>query len=406
MNLNTRHSCSWTVTTAALTVAAALTACRPANEFAPPPPAKVTVARPAKQQVVLHREFTGRTAAFESVDVRARVPGYLQQVHFEEGKQVDEGDLLFTIEQAPYEASLAAARAQLDTALAEVEETKFDYDKTKGLYERENASQQELVMSKAAYDSAEAAKLAAQAAVDSAQLDLGYTEIKAPIAGRIGRRLVDAGNLVGQREPTLLTTIVRWSPIYVYFTVSERDVLELLRERAASSRLERAHIEVYVRLADGSDYPTPGVVDFADNRVDSATGTVQVRAVFENADEILVPGIFARVRVPSKPVEALLVPDAALQRDLSGYFVLVVDDGGQVERRDVEIGDLLGKARQITHGLDGSELVIVKGLQRAREGATVEADQTTFEPEIHSPGASDTGGPGSRPAGTQPAGDE
>jgi RND family efflux transporter MFP subunit len=304
----------------------------------------------------------------------------LERVHFEEGGAVEAGELLYEIERAPYEATLEAAQAELARAEAAVAEAKFELDRVVRLRERDVASEQELVAAQAKYDGAVAVQQAAAAAVTQAELDLGYTRITAPIAGRINATRVDAGNLVGDGERTLLTTIVPWDPIYVFFSVGERAVLELRREAAETGQRRRDVVDVFLRLADGSDYPIPGKVDYVDNRVDPSTGTIGVRAVFENPDEVLIPGIFTRVLIPNPPREALLVPEVALQRDLDGYFLLTVNAENAVARRNVEVGEQVGNARVVTGGLAEDARVIINGLQRARPGATVAPEPATFEP--------------------------
>jgi RND family efflux transporter MFP subunit len=351
----------------------------PKNEYVPPPPPNVTVAQPVEQPVTEFLEFTGRTDAFETVEVRARVQGFLEKTHFEDGAPVEAGDLLYTIEQGPYKASLQSAQAQLAQAEAEINRTQFDYNKMQDLYKESMANDQELSDAKSAYEAAQAAKLAADAAIASATLDLGYTEIRAPIAGTTDRSRVDVGNLVGRGEPTLLTTIVRRDPIYVYFNANERDALRFRRERIESERAGRPDAPVHLVLVDGSEYPITGRIDYVDNEIDPNTGTIQVRAVFDNPDELILPGLFVRVRIPLETKEAILVPESALQRDLAGYFLLVADESGKVARADVEIGMLADRFRAIESGLKGDERVIVNGLQRARPGVTVTVETTTLE---------------------------
>ena len=242
----------------------------------------------------------------------------------------------------------------------------------------------EFVEAQAAYEGAKASLLATEAAVAQAELDLAYTRIAAPIGGRVNRSAVDTGNLVGQGEPTLLTTIVSWEPIHVYFTISEREVLDFRRRRIGAKE-KPADIEARLTLADGTAYPLPGRIDYADNRVDPQTGTIRVRAVFENPDRLLVPGIFARVRIPRKKSQATLVPEVALQRDLGGYFVLTVNDKGVVARRDVTVGANVGEYKVIASGLDGGERIVIRGLQRARPGVHVNAESTVL-PFVEQPG--------------------
>ncbi len=353
-------------------------ACGEANEFAAPPPPTVTVAQPLEQEVVTYAEFTGRTEAVESVEVRARVRGFLETVEFEEGGEVEAGELLYTIEDQEYKAAVQTAEARKARAKAEMERAKIDAERILRLYESNNAAEMEYVNAKANYQRADAEVLAADAALTQAKIDLGYTRITAPIAGRINRTRVNVGNLVGQAEPTVLTTIVPWNPIYVYCSVGERQVLQWRRLVAMGTT--RKENEVFIRLADGSDYPLPGKVDYVDNKVDPKTGTLRVRAVFNNPENLLVPGIFVRARVPGEPKETILVPETALQRDLSGYFLMVVNKDNKVERADVETGPKVPDYRSITAGLDANQQVIIKGLQRVRPGITANAENITLPP--------------------------
>lgn len=357
---------------------AGLFGCQDQNTFVPPPPPAVTVAPPVRDNVVTYLEYTGRTVPFQTVALRARVSGFLEEVYFEEGATVDAGAKLYQIERDPYEAALQAAKAELAKAEAVVAEKEFELQKTQGLRERDVATQQELVVAQANYDGAVALQQAAAAAVTEAELNLSYTEIHAPIAGRINASRVDAGNLVGPGEGEPLTTIVPWSPIHVFFTVGERDVLTLRREAAATGQRKRDIVDVYLRLADGTAYPEPGKIDYVENRIDPDTGTVGVRAVFENPDEVLVPGIFTRVLIPNPPQEALLVPEVALQRDLSGYFLLTVGEDNVVRRQNVTVGARVGSVRAIADGLSDDALVVINGLQRARPGGKVDPQTGTF----------------------------
>lgn len=374
--------------------------CDEQNTYAPPPPPQVTVAQPVRDEIVVHLEFAGRTAPSEAVELRARVSGILENIAFDEGEPVSAGKLLFEIERAPYEAALEAAKAALAQAEAQVAEAEFDVQNTQELYDQGAATEQELVIAKAKYESAVAARSAAASNVTQAELNLGYTRITAPISGRINQSRVDVGNLVGLGEPTLLSTIVTWSPMYVYFNVGERDVLRLRRERAAEARDAHGDVPVLIRLADGTEYPLAGRIDYVDNRVDPETGTVRVRAVFDNPEEVLVPGIFARVRLPLPAREALLVPEVALQRDLAGYYLLAVDEEGAVSRRNVEVGELIGPARVITAGLADETWVVINGLQRALPGSKVDAQRTTFEPALPArPTTAPTGAAGAAAGG-------
>lgn len=353
--------------------------CNEPVKFQPPPPPTVTVAKPIRQTVTSFFELPGRTIPMASVDVRARVPGYLKQVHFEEGQDVEAGMLLFTIEPAEYEAELQSAQAAVQTAEAEQIRAESEFTRIERLHRNQNAAETEFVNARAALSAAQADILAQQAALQQAELNLSYTQVTAPMAGRIGRKMVDEGNLVGQGDPTVLTDIVAWNPIQVEFSADERDVLDWRRRIAREGRRDR--VPVLLRLADGSKYPIAGRVDYVDNEVDPTTGTLTIRAVFDNPDRILVPGLFVRARVPELAPDALLVPELAVLRDSRGHFVLLVDEAGKVQRSEaVQVGLQVGTMRVIEGGLEDDARVIVNGLQRARPGADVKVETVQLEP--------------------------
>ncbi|MCA9250841.1 MAG: efflux RND transporter periplasmic adaptor subunit [Phycisphaerales bacterium] len=319
-------------------------------------------------------EFTGTTESIEFVEIRARVKGFLEKVNFEPGADVNEGDLLFVIDSKPFQAQLDKAEANLASRNAELSLAEYDFKRVERLHEENNAAEYELIQARSGWGKAKAAVQAAKAAVDESQLNLGYTRIQAPISGRLSRSFVDAGNLVGAGEYTLLTTIVKDDPIYAYFNASEQKLLEFLeshpekRSRIAPQQREPLHLG----LANETGYPHEGQVDWADNRVDANTGTIRIRGVFPNPDHVLLPGLFARIRAPKSIQEnALLIADRALGADQGGRFVLVVDEQNVVDKRYVEIGSVENGMRIIVKGLAPDERVIVKGVQRARDGAKV-----------------------------------
>jgi RND family efflux transporter MFP subunit len=357
----------------------AIAGCKTEYEFVPPPPPEVTVAQPLDDKIVVFREFTGRTAPEERVEIRARVRGFLREIAFQEGELVDANDVLYRIEPEQYEAALQSAQASAKDAEAEVERTQFEFERLKDLYEKQVAAQTEYIDAMTAYKRADAELLAAKANVTQAQLDLDYTTIRAPISGRVNLSVTDVGNLVGPTESDVLTTIVPWDPIYVYFTVSERRVLEFRRQQARTAQ-NMGDLTVYIRLADGTDYPHTGTIDYADNSLDPDTGTLRVRAIFPNPDSLLVPGIFARVRIPKDAESALLVPEVALQRDLAGYYLMTVGTDNKASRVNVTIGDRAGTYREVIEGLSGDERVIINGLQRVRGGAPVNPTLTQLKP--------------------------
>jgi len=342
-----------------------------ANQFVPPPPPSVTVARPAERSVTDYAEFTGTTQAVESVEIRARVEGFLQSVHFEAGAVVRKGDLLFVIDPKPFQAALAEAEANLKMAETDLKLAEDKLRRNQSLFARRAISNLELIESQSERDRDAAAIEVAKAQVRKARLNLQYTEVRAPIDGRAGRNLVDVGNLVGAGEPTLLTTVVKYDPMYVYFSVSERDLLAYQKKRETSKSSEDTDT-FEMGLADDSGYPHAGRLDFLENQLDPDTGTILVRGVFPNPDKKVFPGLFARVRVPVDVKEdALLVPEEALGMDQRGRFLLTVNDENVVEYRSVETGALLDGMRVVLQGISASDRVVVNGLQRARPGAKV-----------------------------------
>jgi len=366
-----------------LCVAWLVSGCDQQNEFIPPPPPTVTIASPVEETYTVTREFTGRTEATETVEIRARVQGFLEAVEFRDGDIVEAGDVLFRLEREPFEAALASAIAERDRAQASLDLAEAVLDRTELAAKSKAVSELEVLEKRAERDVAEANRKAAEAAVAQAELDLSYTVIHAPIGGRLSRRYVDVGNLVGAGESTLLTTLVADNPIFVYFNVDERRVLDFLRTRPAGGptagrRADPPRVTLF--LADGVEYPSPGEITFAENVVNPDTGTVTVRATFENDEELLYPGLFARVSVPMDEKRGLLVPQVALQRDQAGWFVLAVDGEGVVYRRDVELGPRQGPRRVVLSGLAADDRVIVRGVQRARPGSRVNAvEQGTQE---------------------------
>lgn len=376
------------------------------NEFIPPPPPTVTVANPDVRDETIYQEYTGRLESVETVVIRARVRGFLESVDFEEGSDVEQGDLLFTIEPELYEANLATAQAQLSNAIAERDLARTTLDRVNRAFEGGGVSDIEVREAEAALDQAEAAVNAAQADIASAQLDLDYTTIVAPLSGRISRKLVSAGNLVGADGSTELTTIVVDDPIYLYFSVSERDLIEMLRHAGSMGETReqrRDRIRVRLQLADGSEYPLRGRIDFTENVVDPTTGTLRVRAVFENPDGLLYPGLFGRVLIPFRSDEFMLIPEIAIQRDIVGPYAMIVDADDVVKRRGLVLGALVGDERIVESGLQPSDRIIVRGLQRAREGLTVTpaiADQQPAAPQAPSAAGAATG----QPSGAQPSG--
>jgi len=356
----------------------ALLGCRAKNTFVQPPPPEVTVAKPEQRDVTVFIGVAGRIEAKESVDIRARVSGFLNTVEFEDGQVVTEGQQLFLIEPEPYEAAALAAQADLSSARASREIAQTNYDRRVQAYETKAVSEIDVLTAKANLDSAEASVLAAESALVKAEINLSYTRVESPVTGRIARRLVSVGNLVGGSTATLLTNVVVQDPIHVYFNVSERLLIPKfgLLTSLTEEDLERAP-EVYVELADGTRYSKPGYIDYIDNRADASTGTVTLRAEFPNPDGALLPGLYGKILIPEVTRDALIVPDLAVLRDIGGTYVLVVNDENKVEARYVELGSKIEADRVVDSGLTGEENVVVNGLQRARPGIEV---VTTVQP--------------------------
>jgi RND family efflux transporter MFP subunit len=299
------------------------------------------------------------------------VRGVLEKVLFKEGSDVEKDALLFVIEQKPYQAALAKARADVERAQATALRTRADFDRTSELAKREVASQSDLDHARAARDEAAAAVSGAKAAVEQAEIDLSYTEVRAPISGRIGKLLRTQGNLVGGTEETVLATLVQLDPIYIYWSPSERERLDVLRLRKEGRYVQRDQIEVSAKLADGSDYPFPGRLDFVDNTVDPSAGTLRVRAVFPNPDKSLLPGQYASLRVlVGRDVPVLVVPAAAVIEEQGGSSVYVVKDGA-IEPRTVQSGSLEGANRVIESGLTAGEQIATDNLNKLRPGMKV-----------------------------------
>jgi RND family efflux transporter MFP subunit len=343
---------------------------------------RVTVAEVVEQEVIDSDDYTGQTEASAIVEVRARVYGYLKTINFSDGDYVREGQTLFTIEPDEYQAIHDQSLARIGLTTANHELAKSKPARNKVLLPSRAISQEDYDESVAAERSAEAAVTAAQADANRTALDLKYTEVNAPISGRIDRALVSKGNLLtgGMTSGTLLTTIVAEQPMYVYFDVDERSLLGYMRRRAGDAEatpgsLRELSLPCYVQLADESDFPHEGKLDFASAQVNKSTGTARLRGVFENKDRSLVSGLFVRIRIPvSKPYQALLIPERALATDQNIRFVYVVDDKGEAVRRNVDLGGARGELRIIKNGLAAGERVIVKGLQRVRPGQRVEAE--------------------------------
>jgi len=351
---------------AIVTVTLVLSGCSGASESAAPPPPPVTVSVPMAGDVVDWDEYVGRFEAVQNVEVRPRATGYLSAVHFRDGQMVQKGQLLFTVDARPAQAAQAQARAQLAQAEAAYANARTELARTQTLAAARAASQEELEAREATLRSGAAQVAAAQAAVQARALDVGFTRVTAPIAGRVSYRRVDPGNSV-TADQTLLTTIVSSDPLYFTFQGSEALLLKYQRNGTAGQGTP-----VRVRLADEGDFTHPGKLDFIDNVIDAGSGTVRARAVIANADGFLKPGMFGNLRLEaSKAYPALMVPDAAIVADASRRVVYVVGKDGTVEARPVQLGPLMDGLRVIRSGITRNDRVVIGGIQRARPGQKV-----------------------------------
>lgn len=372
---------------AAIVACLAGTGCeRPKPQVIKPPDLGVSVTKPVIREIKDVDEFTGRTEAVGFVEVRARVGGYLQKVAFKEGAEVKAGDLLFEIDPRPFQAEIDRAQAKKMSDEARLRELTAEYARNKILHDRRALSLEELQKSEAARDVAAANIEADKAELERAKLDLEFSRITAPVSGRVSRAEVTEGNLIsGQVTGSpVLTTIVPQTPVYVYFDVDERRFLEYLKNMAVREttldKIAEADIKVRLSLSDSADFPFEGEVDFADNRVNATTGTLRVRAVFDNSKRLMAPGLFARLRIESKEGhEAVLIPDIAILTDQGLKYVWVVDTKGVVARRDIRLGQSVQGVREVLEGLSADDRVIVLGIQRVREGATVVPKMVAFD---------------------------
>ncbi len=364
--------------------------CGPKDAPTPPAPPTVTVASPELREVSVYKSYPATLQGVSEVEIRARVSGYLEATNFNEGAFVKKGDLLFTIEQAPYQLAVEAAQADLERAEAGRELAKTRKRRLEQALQSNSVSEVEVDIAAAELAQSIASVSQAEANLKNAKLDLSYTTVHAPLGGRISLANVSDENLVGYSEPTAITTIVDDSTIEAYFEIPERQVIKYLRQRAdAKVGKYVSELEIKLELADRSMYEVTGNIDFMDNKVDTMTRTIRVRAIFNNSEFALTSGMYASVQVPVAPdqsnlteTRAIVVPAEVILRDIGGRYVWVVDDQNVVHRRSVDVGETIVKpadgpdqpaVRQtiILDGLEASETIIVSGLQRARDGAPV-----------------------------------
>lgn len=326
------------------------------------PPAEVSIAEVVSRDVQPWDEFTGRVAAVESVELRPRVSGYVERVAFKEGQEVAKGELLFVIDQRRYRAELARAEADLARARSEAQLARTQDARAQSLVEAKAISREEFESRRAGRSQAEAAVRAAEAAVANARLDLQFTEVRAPIAGRAGRALVTAGNLA-QADATVLTTLVSLDPVHVYFEADEQ-TWQRYSAQAGDKRAVQDNA-VRVGLAGEDGHPHTGQVDFVDNQVDASTGTIRARAVVANPDRLLTPGLFARVQLQGRDARrALLIDDQAVLTDQDRKYVYVLGENSTARRKDIQLGRGVGALREVTDGLQAGDKVVVHGVQK------------------------------------------
>ena len=362
-----------------LTVALVLSGCDNKNKYAAPPPAKVTVAAPIQMPVTIYAEFTGNTASVAIVDLEARVQGFLMSIGYRDGEAVAKGLVLFEIEKDQYQAQVDLQTAQLAAAKAKRINAEVQYKRAAALGKDEFASQRAVDDAKTNLDSAIAQVAADEASLKLAEISLAYTTVRAPFDGVVSRHLVDIGALAGYAGPTKLASILQIDPIYVYFNISEQQLIDLRQMLAKDGktlkqmREDHRKMPMEVALASDSAFKYTGHVDYMAPQVDAATGTLQLRGVLENKNVALVPGLFVRVRLPVRRIDnALLVNDTAVMSATeAGSYVMVVGENNVVEQRPVTTGSVEGQLRVITSGLSSGDKVVIGSIQRAVAGNTV-----------------------------------
>lgn len=368
-----------------LLLAGLLSGCddKPAASTNPPPLPSVTVSKPIQKSITEWDEYTGRFEALKTVDVRARVSGFIDSIHFKDGQIVKEGDLLFVIDQRPYKLAVDQARSDLERARAKLEIATADVERATPLIRHQTLTAREFDTRRSTQRDAAGGVGAAEAALKQAELNLEWSEVRAPIAGRISDRRVDAGNLItgGQSGATLLTVIVSLDPIHFVFDGSESDFLHYLRLAAAGGRRSSRDVQnpVAVRLADETDFKHIGRMDFVDNAINPKTGTIRGRAIFDNKDGLLTPGFFGRLRLYGGDAQAFLIPDSAILSDQASKIVFTVAEDGTVGIKKVELGPIVDGLRVVRSGLAPKDRIVIEGLARARPGQKVKAEDGTIK---------------------------
>ena len=374
----------------AIALACLLAGCGEGQKQAAAPPPKVTVAKPIQRTIVDQDEYVGRFVPVDVVEIRARVSGYLDRIHFIDGQIAKQGDLLFTIDKRPFQNTADQSRANLETAKSNLAFTQSDLTRAQQLVRERTISEQIYEQRMQAFRNSQASVAANEAMVRQAELDLEYTELRAPITGRIGDRRVTQGNLVtggAGGNTTMLATIVSMDPIRFEFTLDEASLLRY--QRLAAGRTEVAGLggtSVRLKLLDETEFSHSARMDFVDNVVDRASGTIRGRAQLENPDNLFTPGMFARVQVPaSAPYQALMVPDAAIGSEQARKFVYLIDHDNVARLRYVTLGQLVDDLRVIKEGLSAGDRVVVNGLMRVRQGVKVTPEERPASPQASVP---------------------
>jgi membrane fusion protein, multidrug efflux system len=363
-------------------VAAALVGCKPENKFQPPPPPEISVAVPLQQQVQPYEVLTGNTVAFNTVDLVARVEGFLSSINYTDGAYMKKGDLLFLIEQTMYQAKVKEAQAELDSAKAQLLNAEAEFTRQETLLRQNVTAQNTYDQAKAKRDSARANVENQEGNLTVAQTNLGYTSVTAPFDGVVTKHLVSVGELVGNGVATKLATIVQLNPIYVEFNMSEQDVLRIrdnLKRRLTVDELSKIPLDI--GLMDEEGFPHQGFLNYVSPEIDPMTGTVLVRGLFINPNRDLLPGFFARIRVPTAltATASLIIPDRVIAEDQAGKYVLVVNKDDVVEQRRITIGQLLvGGLRVISSGLNADDRVVLTTNGKAVPGGKVVPKETTI----------------------------
>ena len=355
-----------------------LTACEEKNAYVPPPPPKVVVEQPLQQPVTRYIELTGNTQAFNQVDLEARVQGFLDKINYQDGTLAKKGTVLFVIQQNTYQTQLDQAKASVVGAQAELKKSQAEFERQAELIGKQVSTQANYDKALAQRDSDQATLQQAQANTAIAEINLGYTTVTAPFDGIVTRHLVDVGALVGYGGPTKLATIVQVAPIHVYFNVSETLVLRIKEALAKQGKtlqdVPDVPVEIGLQIEEG--YPHMGRLDYVAPSVDPATGTLEARAIFDNKDLSLLPGLFVRVRIPAQKLDnALMVADTAIGTSQIGKYLLVLGKDNTVEQRPVQIGQLVGQLRVIESGISADDWVVTSGTQRAIPGNKVGPDK-------------------------------